>query len=67
MMLRQLFFLFPLEKHLAFFQILWNWFHSLPMLRIVSGRGRRRLRRQAWVLAESSRTRRSHEWTGTDY
>lgn len=68
MMLRQLFFFFfTLEKHLAFFQILWNWFHSLPMLRIVLGRDWRRLRRQAWVLAESSRTRHSHESTGTDY
>lgn len=58
---------FPSKSIWLFFQILWNWFHSLPMLRIVSGRGRRRLRRQAWVLAESSRTRRSHESTGTDY
>lgn len=66
MMLRQLFFFFP-RKAFGFFQILWNWFHSLPMLRIVLRRGRRRLRRQAWVLAESSRTRRSHESTGTDY
>lgn len=60
-------FFFPFEKHLAFFQILWNWFHSLPMLRIVLGRGRRRLRWQAWVVAESSPTRHSHESTGTDY
>lgn len=67
MMLRQLFFFSPSRKAFGFFQILWNWFHSLPMLRIVLGRGRRRLRRQAWVLAESSRTRRSHESTGTDY
>lgn len=37
------------------------------MLRIVLGRGRRRLRRQAWVVAESSPTRHSHESTGTDY
>lgn len=66
MMLRQLFF-FPHRKAFGFFfKILWNWFHSLPMLRIVLGRGRRRLRGQAWVLAESSRTRHSHESTGTD-
>lgn len=37
------------------------------MLRIVSGRGRRRPRWQAWDLAESSRTRRSHESTRTDH
>lgn len=36
------------------------------MLRIVLGRGWRRLRRQTWVLAESGRMRHSHESTGTD-
>lgn len=68
MMLRQLVFFFSTEKHLAFFlSNSWNWFHSLPMLRIVLGRGWRRLRRQTWVLAESGRRRHSHEWTKTDY
>jgi len=58
---------FPLEKHLAFFKNSLELVSLLIYATYCSGRGRRRLRRQAWVLAESSRTRHSHESTGTDY
>lgn len=68
MMLRQLFSFFPLEKHLAFFsKFFGTGFTPYLCYVLFWGGGRRRLRRQAWVLAESSRTRHSHESTGTDY
>lgn len=68
MMLRRLFF-FPPRKAFGFFLKK----NSLELVSLITyatycfGAGPEEASRQAWVLAESSRTRHSYESTGTDY